>query len=172
MLRILLAEDHAVVREGTREILERDPGFEVVGEAGDGPTAVRLASERKPDVVLLDLGLPGMNGIEVTRRIRALPQPPQVLILSAYDDSDYVIAATEAGASGYLLKTAYAGDVAAAIYSVARGDVVYHPGAAAALVARATQRGPDTSRLSLNESKSCGWQLAACATVRSRSSCR
>ncbi len=151
MLRILLAEDHAVVREGTREILERDPEFEVVGEAGDGPAAVRLASERRPDLVLLDLGLPGMNGIEVTRRLRALPFPPKVLILSAYDDSDYLIAATEAGASGYLLKTAHAGDVAAAIHAVARGDVVLHPGVAAALVARATHRGPDTSRLTVNE---------------------
>lgn len=150
-LAVLLAEDHAVVREGTREILERDATLTVVGEAADGPTAVRLAAERQPDVVLLDLSLPGLNGIEVTRRLKALPCPPRVLILSAYDDSDYVVAAAEAGANGYLLKTAFADEVVAAIHAVAAGGLVLHPTAASALVGRATDRESDRLRLTPHE---------------------
>lgn len=137
---VLLAEDHAVVREGTREMLERDPLISVVGEAEDGAAAVALAADLSPDVVLLDLGLPVLNGIEATRRIRALPRPPRVLILSAYDDNDYVTAAVEAGASGYLLKTSHMRDVVAAIRSVALGDVVLHPSVAARLLMRSRAR--------------------------------
>jgi DNA-binding NarL/FixJ family response regulator len=135
-LRVLLAEDHAVVREGTRQILERDPELYVVGEAADGAEVVALAARLAPDVVLLDMSLPVMNGVEATRRIRALAQPPHVLILSAYDDEDYVVAAIEAGASGYLLKTAHADDVVAAIRAVARGEVVLHPAVARHLMGR------------------------------------
>ena len=133
-VRVLLAEDHAVVREGTRQILEQDPELIVVGEAADGAEVVSLAARLLPDVVLLDLSLPVMNGVEATRRIRALERPPFVLILSAYDDEDYVVAAIDAGASGYLLKTAHAADVAAAIRAVARGEVVLHPAVAKHLV--------------------------------------
>lgn len=133
-VRVLLAEDHAVVREGTRQILEQDPELTVVGEAADGAEVVSLAARLLPDVVLLDLSLPVMNGVEATRRIRALERPPYVLILSAYDDEDYVVAAIDAGASGYLLKTAHADDVVAAIRAVARGEVVLHPAVARHLV--------------------------------------
>ncbi len=144
-LRVLLAEDHAVVREGTREILAQGAGIVVVGEAADGAEAVALAERLRPDVVLLDLSLPVLNGIEATRRIRAHPRPPHVLILSAYDDEDYVVAAVEAGASGYLLKTVHADDVLAAIRAVARGEIVLHPTVAQQLVARAAHGGaPDT----------------------------
>ena len=133
-VRVLLAEDHAVVREGTRQILEQDPGLVVVGEAADGAEVVSLAARLLPDVVLLDLSLPVLNGVEATRRVRALERPPYVLILSAYDDEDYVVAAIDAGASGYLLKTAHAADVVAAIRAVARGEVVLHPAVARHLV--------------------------------------
>ncbi len=134
-LRVLLAEDHAVVREGTRQILERDPGLEVVGEAADGAEVVELAERVHPDVVLMDLGLPGLNGIEATRRIMARTAPPKVLILSAYDDQDYVVAAIEAGAAGYLLKSAHASEVIAAIHAVVGGQFVLHPALARHLVA-------------------------------------
>lgn len=121
---ILLAEDHAVVREGTREMLDREPGFHVIGEATDGPEAVSMAAALRPDVLLLDLGLPLLNGIEVTRQVRRLSEPPTVLILSAYDDPDYVRAALAAGAGGFLPKTSHARDVVAAIGAVARGEIV------------------------------------------------
>jgi DNA-binding NarL/FixJ family response regulator len=135
-LRVLLAEDHAVVREGTRQILEQDPEITVVGEAATGAEVVAMASRLSPDVVLLDLSLPVMNGVEATRRMRASGELPRVLILSAYDDPDYVVAAIEAGANGYLLKTAHASDVIAAIRAVAEGEVVLHPSVARHLVSR------------------------------------
>ncbi len=135
-LRILLAEDHTVVREGTRQILEREASINVVGEAADGAEAVALAAELKPDLLLLDLGLPVMNGIEVTRAIRRCGPRPYVLLLSAYDDDNYVLAAIEAGATGYLLKTARSGDVIAAIHAVARGELVLHPQIARKLLSR------------------------------------
>ena len=148
-LRVLLAEDHAVVREGTRQILEQDPDIDVVGEAADGAEVVALAGQTHPDVVLLDLSLPVMNGVEATRRITAEHAGTRVLILSAYDDEDYVVAAIEAGATGYLLKSAHAADVIAAIRAVARGEVVLHPSVARHLVVRATEgpvREPLTAR--------------------------
>jgi len=126
-IRVLLAEDHAVVREGTRRILEADPAISVIGEAADGAEAVDLARDLAPDVVLLDMAMPALNGVEATRRIRSLEPPPYVLLLSAYDDVDYAQAALAAGASGYLLKIAHAADVVAAIHSVAQGEVVLHP---------------------------------------------
>ena len=135
-LRVLLAEDHAIVREGTRKILEADPTISVVGEAADGAEAVDLARELAPDVVLLDMAMPVLNGVEATRRIRSLDRPPYVLLLSAYDDADYAQAALEAGANGYLLKIARAADVVAAIHSVAQGEVVLHPAVARKLLGR------------------------------------
>jgi DNA-binding NarL/FixJ family response regulator len=127
---VVIAEDHAVVREGTRHMLENDDLITVVGEAVDGPGAVAMARELVPDVLLLDMSLPTLNGIEVTRRVQEQPRPPRVLILSAYDDTDYVTAALSAGAGGYLLKTAGSQEVISAILAVSRGDVVLHPAVA------------------------------------------
>jgi NarL family two-component system response regulator LiaR len=140
-VRVLLAEDHAVVREGTRKILEADATLAVVGEADDGGLAVDMARDLEPHVVLLDMAMPVLNGVEATRRIRALQPPPAVLLLSAYDDVGYAHAALQAGASGYLLKTARAADVIAAIHSVAQGDVVLDPGIARKLVGSSDREG-------------------------------
>ena len=123
-VRVLLAEDHAVVREGTRQIIEADASIEVVGEASDGAEVVELALRLRPDVVLLDLNMPVINGIEATRRIVTESPSARILILSAYDDEDYVSAALDAGASGYLLKSAHGHEVVAAILAVAEGQVV------------------------------------------------
>jgi len=133
-LRVLIAEDHAVVREGTRKILERDPRLETVAEAEDGRQAVELAAKLKPDVVLLDLRMPVLGGIEAIGLILEASPATKVLILSAYDEDDYVFAALEAGAGGYLLKTAHGSELIDAIHSVSRGDVVLHPQIAAKLV--------------------------------------
>jgi DNA-binding NarL/FixJ family response regulator len=148
---ILLAEDHAVVREGTRQILERDPAFVIVAEAEDGPSVLALAAELRPDLILLDLNLPILNGIEVTRQLCASPPAPRILILSAYDDEDYVMAALTAGASGYLLKTAHATEVVAAIHAVARGEVVLDASVASRVLARARQEKSVTGLLTGRE---------------------
>lgn len=140
-IRLLLAEDHALVREGTREILERDPALRVLGEAEDGPTAIALAEELRPDIVLVDLDLPILNGIEVIRRIRSWPDGPIAIVLSAYDDEDYVMAALTAGATGYLLKTAHAVELTSAIHAAARGETVLQGSVGRALVHRARRSG-------------------------------
>lgn len=141
-IRVLIADDHVVVREGTRKILERDAELTVVGEAADGDAAVALAERLEPDIVLMDLSLPGMSGIEATRRIRSRREAARVLILSVYDDEDYVVAAIEAGASGYLSKAASAPELTAAIRAVADGAVVFHAGLAQNLLARSRRPGP------------------------------
>jgi DNA-binding NarL/FixJ family response regulator len=147
---VLLAEDHAVVREGTRQMLEHDDLITVVGEAVDGPSAIAMTRELSPDVLLLDMSLPVLNGVEVTQAVRSLPRPPHVLILSAYNDTDYVTASLAAGAGGYLLKTAGSEDVIAAILAVSRGDIVLHP----AVARRALQEragGAPSNSLSVRE---------------------
>lgn len=150
-IRLLLAEDHALVREGTREMLEQDPSLRVVGEAEDGPTAIAMAEELEPDIVLVDVDLPILNGIEVIRRIKLGPAGPHALVLSAYDDEDYVMAALAAGASGYLLKTAHARELIVAIHAVARGEVVLHGSIGRALVTRAQGHVGDNEVLSSRE---------------------
>jgi len=126
-IRIVIAEDHVFVREGTRRLLEQVPGFEVVGEAGDGSEAVALVERLRPDVVLIDIAMPGVNGIEATRRIKARQPGTTVLVLTAYDDDQYVFALLEAGAAGYLLKDVRSSQLVEAIRAVHAGEPVLHP---------------------------------------------
>jgi len=150
-ITVLIAEDHAVVREGTREILENDPTLVVVAEAADGPSVLELVAHHRPQVILLDLNLPILNGIEVTRRLRAAAREPRILILSAYDDEDYVLAALTAGADGYLLKTSHAADVVAALHAVVGGEVVLDGGVAPAVLSRARDGAPTSGPLTRRE---------------------
>jgi NarL family two-component system response regulator LiaR len=126
-IKILLADDHALVREGTRELLEREDDLTVVAEAGDGEEAVRLAAAYQPDVALVDVAMPKLNGISATRLIKSLVPSTAVLVLSAYDDDQYVFALLEAGAAGYLLKNMRGRDLVEAIRSVYAGESVLHP---------------------------------------------
>jgi two-component system, NarL family, response regulator NreC len=120
-IRILLADDHTVVRDGLRALLERQPDMAVVAEATDGRESVRLAEEQEPDVVVMDIAMPNMNGIEATRRILAANPGTGVVILSMHQDESYVLRSLKAGAKGYLLKDSLRGDVLEAIRAVAQG---------------------------------------------------
>src|SRR5947209_13692600 len=120
-IRILLADDHTVVRDGLRALLEKQSDFVVVAEAADGRDSVRLAEEQSPDVVVMDIAMPNMNGIEATRRILAANPRTAVVILSMHQDESYVLRSLKAGAKGYLLKDSLRSDVIDAIRSVAQG---------------------------------------------------
>ncbi len=129
-IKVLLAEDHVVTRQGIRRLLEDERDITVVGEAGDGEEAVQLAAELKPDIILMDIAMPRLNGIEATRQIRVLYPEIRILALSAYDDDEYVFALLKAGAAGYLLKTISAEGLIQAIRAVYRGEPALDPGIA------------------------------------------
>ncbi|MGC8793358.1 MAG: response regulator [Bryobacteraceae bacterium] len=126
-IRVLLADDHAVVRKGLRFLLERAPGMEIVGEAADGREAVRMATELKPHVVVMDIGMPQLNGIEATAQI--VKQNPQVnvIILSVHSDESYLLRALSAGAKGYLLKDSAEEDLVRAVQVAAQGKPFFSP---------------------------------------------
>jgi len=126
-IKILLAEDHVVVREGTRELIQHEEDMEVVGEAGDGEEAVEIALRTKPDVIIMDITMPTMNGIEATKLIKAKLPVTAILILTAYDNDQYVSALLEAGAAGYLLKNIKGRELIDAIRAVHAGESVLHP---------------------------------------------
>jgi DNA-binding NarL/FixJ family response regulator len=126
-LTVVLVDDHALVRKGFRRMLEDDPAISVVGEASNGEDAVRLALELKPKVVVMDCALPGINGIDATRRIRAKMPDAAVLMLSMHSEDTLVRQALEAGARGYILKNALELDLVSAIKRVAHGDLVLDP---------------------------------------------
>jgi DNA-binding NarL/FixJ family response regulator len=135
-VRVLIADDQALVRGGFRMILEAKDDMEVVGEAGDGAEAVALVDELRPDVVLMDVRMPGVDGIEATRRIAASGSSARIVILTTYDVDEYVFAALRAGASGFLLKVVRPPELTEAIRIVARGDALLAPGVTRRLLDR------------------------------------
>ena len=136
-LTVLIADDHPLVREALHRALDVEEDMKVVAEASDGEEAVKLASELKPDVVVMDIVMPKVNGIEATRKIKEIAPDIAILILTAYDDDEYVLGLLDAGAAGYLLKSARGRDLAGAIRAIKSGESVLHPKIIAKLLKRA-----------------------------------
>ena len=148
-IRLVIVDDHPVVRDGLRGMLESQPDFEIVGEASDGSAAVRLAESLVPDIVLMDLRMPVMDGVTALREIKTHNPQVQVLVLTTYDSDADILPAIEAGASGYLLKDSSRGELFAGIRAAARGETVLAPAVAARLVGR--MRAPGEEQLSSRE---------------------
>ncbi len=133
-IRVLVADDHGVLRAGLRALLNAEADMQVVGEAADGLTALRLADELKPDVILLDLNMPGPGGLEVMRQLRERVPAARVLILTVYEDEALLRQAIEAGAGGYITKRAIEAELIGAVRAVQRGDLYVHPSLTRALL--------------------------------------
>ena len=147
MIDVLIADDEAIVRDGLRVIIELADDLRVVGEAGDGRQAVELARELQPDVVLLDIRMPQMDGIEATSTIMALPSPPRVLVLTTFDRNEYLYDAMKAGASGFLLKDVRRAQLVDAIRTVAGGEQLVAPSITRRLIEEFCRRPSPDERL-------------------------
>jgi DNA-binding NarL/FixJ family response regulator len=142
VIRVLLVDDQTLVRDGFRSILEREPDTEVVGEAGDGREAVEAARRLRPDVVLMDIRMPVVDGLEATRRLLVDPDAPRVLVLTTFDRDEYVYEALKAGASGFLLKDIRSGELTEAIRTVAAGESLLSPAITRRLIEDYVRRPP------------------------------
>ena len=149
MITLLIVDDHPIVRDGLSGMFATDPGLEVLGEATDGAEAIRLAQTLKPDVILMDLRMPGMDGLAAIKELARLRVPAKVLVLTTYDTDNYVLPAIEAGATGYLLKDAPRAELLRAVQAAAAGQSVLSPAVATRLVTRV--RTPDEDPLSQRE---------------------
>ena len=145
-LSVLLADDHALVREGTRRLLEAESDVEVVAEAASGEEAIEAAQRLRPNIAIIDIAMPGIGGIEATRKIKAYCPETAVLVLSAYDDEPYLIALLEAGAAGFLLKNIHGQDLIHAIHAIARGESVLPPSLAEKMMRRLSSNADPTPR--------------------------
>lgn len=142
MIRVVVVDDHTIVRNGLVQLLGSDPGLEVVGAAGDGEAAVALCLDQRPDVALMDLSMPGMGGVEATRRIATQGGGVQVVVLTSFADRERVLDALNAGAIGYLLKDAEPEELIRAIHAAARGESPLDPRAARTMLATQQTPGP------------------------------
>jgi two-component system response regulator NreC len=139
-VRVLLVDDHPIIRDGLRLVLTGSEKIDVVGEADSGREGIRLANELMPDVAVVDLGLPDISGLDVTRALRASLKNLRILIVTMYDEDEYVLGVLEAGADGYLLKQSPGEDLRNAVLRIHAGERVLHPRALQALITRATSR--------------------------------
>ncbi len=146
MIRVLLVDDQSLLRLGFRMILEAEPDLAVLGEAADGATAISMAAALRPDVVLMDVRMPGTDGIAATAAVTAVPDAPRVLILTTFDLDEYVFSGLRAGASGFLLKDAPGSDLVAAVRTVAAGESVLAPSATRRLLDRFVPLLPEPDR--------------------------
>lgn len=143
-ITVIIADDHTIVRSGVNMLLSSEPDITVIGEAVDGEAAIRLSQELKPDVVLMDIGMPGINGMQATREIKSKLPETNVLVLTMHRSEEYFFQMLEAGASGYVLKGAETNELINAVRVVARGDVFLYPSMARRLVAEyLSQTGSD-----------------------------
>ncbi|QNO37411.1 response regulator transcription factor [Protaetiibacter sp. SSC-01] len=164
MTRVLLVDDQTLVRTGFRVILDAQPDLEVVGEAGDGLEAIAASAELAPDVVCMDVQMPGLDGLEATRRITASPEAPAVLVLTTFDRDEYLFQALEAGASGFLLKTASPEQLVDAVRVLAAGDALLSPAVTRRVIERfgtASASPPDPGFEELTEREADVFRLLA-----------
>ncbi|HEU5473571.1 MAG TPA: response regulator transcription factor [Actinophytocola sp.] len=145
-IRVLVVDDDPLVRAGLRLMLHGAHGIQVVGEAGDGTKVASAVAEHRPDVVLMDIRMPTMDGLTATELLRTRPDPPQILILTTFDADEHILRALRAGAAGFLLKDTPPADIVAAIQRVARGEPVLSPAVTQRLIARVTDAGQDRRR--------------------------
>jgi two-component system, NarL family, response regulator LiaR len=156
-ITVLLTDDHAIVRQGVRAFLDTQPDLKVVGEAGSGEEAIRLCEALAPDIVLMDLLMPGMGGVEATRQVKLISPRTQVIVLTSYHEDEHVLPAIRAGALSYLLKDVAAGEIASAIRKAARGEVTLSPAITAQMMKavtgerRSTEPAPAQSPLTTRE---------------------
>jgi DNA-binding NarL/FixJ family response regulator len=149
-IRILLADDHAILRQGTHQLLEHESDMEVVGEASDGAEAVELVSKLQPDVVIMDIAMPVMNGIEATRKIKEILPGTKILALTGYDYDEYIFNLLEIGAAGYLLKNINGDELIGAIRAVYKGEPVLHPTVMRKLMDRCKTVSPQQTETPIN----------------------
>lgn len=166
-VRVLIADDHPVVRRGLGALVDTLPGMAVVGEAADGATAVKETQLRRPDVVIMDIAMPGVDGLEATRRIAAAAPEVAVVVLTMHDDEDTLVAALEAGARGYLLKGADQAAIENAVRSAASGQLVFGSDLVARLRARlvAPPAGPVLPELTSREREVLALMAAGCSNA-------
>jgi two-component system, NarL family, response regulator LiaR len=150
-IRVVIADDHNVVRKGIRDLLSDEDDIAVVGEARNGHEAVDLATALQPDVVVMDIAMPELSGVEATRQIRAIAPGVRILVLTAYDDDPYIYGLLDAGATGYILKTAESREIVRAVRATAAGQAALDPAVTPRLIARLTKPAPRSDTLTDRE---------------------
>jgi len=152
-IRILLVDDHKIVRQGVRAFFDAQEGIEVIGEAGSGAAAVKMVEKHVPDVVLMDLIMPGMDGVEATRLVKSISPRTQIVVLTSYHDDEHIFPALQAGALSYILKDVEMDELAEAVFKASRGEATLHPQVASRLIQELHGRKKDENTLVVDLTK-------------------